>query len=352
LNRACRFEKPPAFDYKIVRRIFQLFSLPLAVLLFAGVARGAVLSFRVYSGVGYVDGGDLSRTISSWRSYYEGRQESGFSSSYDLGEMHGSLELGLEAGLSLSRHWSLGLGVGYISQGTKGGIETRKVSRELITVSPTEQWTVDTERATSQSPVYGKSTVPVTLTLEYAWAIADAWTLTLGAGGGVYLGRLKLEESYQVESETISERPTDGGIVQYVDRLMTTGEYSEETKSTGFGLHGRMGLDLRLGPSTRLSISVLGRWVNMDNWKGTRREASEWQWVYGLWGDQQARGTDERTESGQYWTSDLAEGNGGRAYPVAVFRSASPAPPSKPADFNLSGLSVRIGLDFRFGQRD
>ena len=324
----------------------------MAVLLLAGGARGTELTFRIYSGAGYVNGGDLSRTISGWRSYYEGRQGSGFSSSYNVGEMHGTLELGFETFLTLSRRWSLGLGVGSISQRTDGEVETRTTSRELVTVSPTEQWTVDIERATSQNPAYSKSTIPITLSLEYAWAINDAWTLTLGGGGGIYLGRLKLQESYQIDSETKSERPTDNGVVQYVDRLVTAGEYSEETKSAGFGLHGRIGLDLRLGPSTRLSICVLGRWVNMENWKGTRRDASEWQWTYGLWGDHQAQGTDERTEDGQYWTSDLTDETSGRSFPVAVFRSAPPASSSKPANFNLSGLSVRVGLGFRFGGRD
>ncbi len=335
-----------------MQKIPPLLILPLAGLILAGGARGTDLSFRVYSGAGYVDGGDLSRTISGWRSYYEGRQESGFSSSYKVGEMHGSLELGFEAFLTLSRRWSLGLGVGYVSQGTDGEIETRKTSRELVTVSPTEQWTVDIERTTNQNPVYAKSTVPVTLSLEYALAINDAWTLTLGGGGGIYLGRLKLQESYQIDSETISERPTDSGFVQYIDRLIATGEYSEETKSTGFGLHGRIGLDLKLGPSTRLSISVLGRWVNMENWKGTRKDSSEWQWTYGLWGDHQAEGADDRTEAGQYWTSDLRDEKSGRSFPVSVFRSAAPVSSSKPANFNLSGLSVRVGLGFRFGGRD
>jgi hypothetical protein len=326
--------------------------LPLAGLLLAGSALGTDLSFKVYSGAGYVDGGDLSRTISGWRSYYGQRQETGFSSSYNVGEMHGSLELGFEAIVSLSRRWSLGLEVGYVSQGTDGEVETRRTSREILTVSPTEQWTVDTERMTSQNPVYSKSTIPVILSLEYALAISDAWTLTLGAGGGVYFGRLGLEESYEVDSDTTSERPTESGLVRYIDRLVTSGEYSEETRSTGFGLHGRVGLDLRLSPSLRLSISVLGRSVNMENWKGTRRDASEWQWVYGLWGSQQAQGRDERTEDGQYWTSDLTDETSGRSFPVAVFRSAAPAPASKPANFNLSGVTVRVGLGFRFGGRD
>jgi hypothetical protein len=327
----------------------KIFILLLTGFFFTAGAFGSELSFRVYGALGYVDGGNLSRSISGWRSYYQDRQGDGFSSSFNLGEMHGTAELGAEAVLVLSRRWSLSLGVGYVRQKTSGEITTRTTQHEVITVSPPEQWTIDFEQATKQSPVYTKWTIPLTLSLEYSLALNAKWTLTLGGGGGIYLGNLDLRESYDLQSESISEQQTENGVVQYIDRLTTGGDYSEKTKSTGFGLHGRIGLDLRLGPSTYFSITVLGRWVNMKNWKGTRHDASEWQWAYGLWGDHQAEGTDERTEEGQYWTYDLKDEKSGKSYAVLVFSDTGPSPASKPANFNLSGLSIRVGLGFRFG---
>jgi hypothetical protein len=316
---------------------------------FTASAFGSGLSFRVYGGLGYVDGGDLSRSISGWRSYYQDRQGDGFSSSFDLGEMRGTSELGFEAVLALSRRWSLSLGAGYVHQRTSGEITTRTSRHEDITISSSEQWTVDFEETTAQSPVYTKSTIPITLSLDYSLSLNAKWTLTLGGGGGLYPGRLDLRESYDLQSESISEQQTVDGVVQYIDRLTTVGDYSEKTKCTGYGLHGRIGLNLELGPSTCLSITVLGRWVNMKSWKGTRRDASEWQWTYGLWGDQSAEGTDERTEDGQYWTYDLRDEKSGKSHPILAFRDTGPSPSSKPANFNLSGISVRIGLGFRFG---
>ena len=325
------------------------FILLLPGLFFAAGAMSSDLSFRVYGGLGYADGGDLSRSILGWREYSQGRQGDGFSSTYDLGEMHGTSELGVEAVLALSRRWSLSLGVGYIHQKTSGEITTRTTRHEDITNGSSEQWTVDFEQATEQNPVYTKSTIPITLSLDYSLALNAKWTLTLGGGGGIYPGDLDLQESYGIESESISEQQTGNGVVQYVDRLTTVGDYSEKTKSTGFGLHGRIGLNLRLGPSTFLSITVLSRWVNMKGWEGTRRDASEWQWTYGLWGANSAEGTDERTEVGQYWTNDLKDEKSGQSYPTLVFRDTEPSPGSKPANFSLSGISIRVGFGFRFG---
>jgi len=330
----------------------KVFILLLAGIFLAAGAFSSDLSFRLYGSLGYVDGGDLSRSISGWRSYYQDRQGDGFSSSFDLGEMHGTAELGAEAVLALSRRWSLSLGVGYIHQKTSGEITTRTTQHEDFTVSSSEQWTLDFEQTTGQNPVYTKATIPITLSLDYSLALNAKWTLTLGGGGGIYLGNLDLRESYDIESESISEQQTGNGVVQYVDRLTTVGDYSEKTKSTGFGLQGRIGLNLRLSPSTFLSITVLGRWVNMKGWEGTRRDASEWRWTYGLWGANSAEGTEERTEDGQYWTYDLWNEKSGKSYPVVMFRDTELSSPSKPASFNLSGISIRVGLGFRFGVKN
>jgi len=325
------------------------FILLLPGLFFAAGALSSDLSFRVYGSLGYVDGGDLSRSISGWRNYYQGRQGDGFSSTYDLGEMHGSSELGAEAVLALSRRWSLSLGVGYVQQGTRGEITTQITQHENIIISPSERETIDFAETIARNPVYTKSTIPITLSLDYSLALNAEWTLMLGGGGGIYLGNVDLRESYDIDSESLSELQTGDGVVQYIDRLTTVGDYSEKTKSTGFGLHGRIGLNLKLGPSTFLSVTILGRWVNMKSWKGTSHDASEWQWTYGLWGANSAEGTNERTENGQYWTYDLGDEKSGKSYPILAFRDTGPSPSSKSANINLSGISIRVGLGFRFG---
>jgi len=321
----------------------------LAGLVFRTGASGHQLSFRVYGGLGYSSGGDLNRSIAGWKSYYQGRQGGGFSSSYDLGEMHGAAELGAEAVLTLSRRWSLSLGVGYVRQSTSGEITTGTTRSEVVAVEPDELWTVDFERTTRQNPAYTRTAVPITLSLDYLLAGRGRWTLRLGAGGGFYPGRLTLQESYELTSETISDLETANGAIRFIDRLSTSGDYTEKTKNSAFGLHGRVGLEIELGASSFLTVSVLGRWVEMKGWKGNRHDVSSWDWTTGLWGANSTAGTDERTEEGQYWVSVLKDEKSGASYPVLVFRDSAPSSSSRPANISLSGFSVRLGFGFRFG---
>jgi hypothetical protein len=312
-------------------------------------AGGSDFSLRLYGGWSYANGGDLNKSINGWRQYYGDRRGSSFTSMYNLGTMHSAGELGAEAVLTLSRRWSLSLSIGSVSQEKSGQIFTRLVRKEESLDSFPDPWQVDFEQKTEQRPRYTRLTIPVTLSLDYAFDLGTRWTLTVGGGGGIYWGRLDLEESYNISSETVAEEPTANGIVQYIDQLRTTGEYSEKLTGTGFGLHGRLGLEYRLSSSTFLTVAVLGRWVNMKGWEGTRRDASEWQWAYGLWGAYSAEGTDERAENGQLWKHELRDEVSGKSYPILVFGESAPSSDSRLARIDLTGLSVRLGLGFRFG---
>jgi hypothetical protein len=314
-------------------------------------AGGTDFSLRLYGGWGYASGGDLNKGINGWREYYGDRRGKEFTSLYNLGTMHSAAELGAEAILALSQRWSLSLGIGSVSQETSGQIFTRLVRREGPLESFPDPWQVDFEEESERRPRYTRLTIPVTLTLDYALVLGRRWTVTAGCGGGIYWGRLDLEESYNITSETIAEEPTANGVVQYIDRLSTTGEYSEKLRATGFGLHGRLGIECRLSSSTFLTVAVLGRWVNMKGWEGNRRDASDWQWEYGLWGAHTAEGTDERTENGQLWKHELRDDVSGRSYPILVFGESAPSSDSRPAQIDFTGFSVRLGLGFRFGRK-
>ncbi len=309
-------------------------------------------SLRPYGGWSYAAGGDLNKSINGWREYYGDRRGGGFTSMYNLETMHSATEFGVEAVLALSKRWSLSLGIGSVSQEKSGQIFTHLVMKEESLDSFPNPWQVDFEEKTEQRPRYTRLTIPVTLTLDYALVLGTRWTLAVGGGGGIYWGRLDLEESYNITSETIAEEPTANGVVQYIDRLRTTGEYSESLTGTGFGLHGRLGIEYRLSSSTFLTVAVLGRWVNMKGWEGDRRDASDWQWVYGLWGAYSAEGTDERTENGQLWKHELRDDVGGKSYPILVFSESAPSSDSRPARIDLTGISVQLGLGLRFGRKD
>ena len=312
-------------------------------------AAGSDFSLRLYGGWSYVDGGDLNKSIASWDAYHWNRRGSSFTALYNLDTMHDGPEFGAEAVLRISGRWSLGLAVGYASQRESGQVFTRSTWKEETTASFPEPWIVDFEEKTEQRPRYARLTIPVTLSLDYALVRGSRWTLTLGAGAGVYWGRLELQEPYNITSESAAEVPTPDGIVRYVDDLRTSGEYSERLTGAGFGLHGRLGFEYRLSSSVFLTVSLLGRWVEMRGWEGSRRDAYEWEWTYGLWGSSSAEGSEERAENGQLWNDELRDDLTGRSYPILVFGESAPSPGSRPANINLTGISVRLGLGFRFG---
>jgi hypothetical protein len=324
----------------------KLFGVLLSGLVCSAGASGSDFSLRLYGGWGYADGGDLNKSINSWREYYSDRRGEEFTSLYNLETMRGASELGAEAALALSRKWSLSLGVGAVFQRTSGQIFTRSVQRDAPLP---ETGTVDFEQTTEQRPLYTLLSIPVTLWLDYTVVRGERWSLTTGVGGGIYWGHLELEESYNVSSESITEETTAGGIIRYIDRLRTTGEYMEQTTGMGFGVHGRLGVEYRLSPSVFLTASVLGRRVNMKGWRGDRRDASEWQWDYGLWGASSAEGRDERSENGELWMQELREDMTGKSYPILVFGETAPSSGSRQAGISLSGISVRLGLCFKFG---
>jgi hypothetical protein len=327
----------------------KLFGILLVGLIGAVGLRGSDFSLRLYGGWNYTNGGDFNKSINGWRDYYKDRRGEGFAALYNLATMHGGPELGAEAVLKLSRRWSLSFSVGGVFHELAGQIFTHTWLDEDVTGSFPEPWSVEFEQRTEQRPFYSRLTIPITLGLDYAVLLGTRWTLTLGGGGGFYWGKLDLQESYNITSESVASEPAADGALQYIDRLRTTGEYTEELTSTGFGLHGRLGLEYRLSPSLFLTCSFLGRWVNMSGWEGSRRDASEWSWEYGLWGAYSAEGRDEENEDGQLWRHDLRDDVTGKSYPVLVFGESAPSPDSRPAGINLTGLSVRIGLGFRFG---
>lgn len=326
----------------------QLLGLLLAGLACASEASGSDFSLRLYGGWGWANGGDLNKSIDSWREYYRDLRGETFTSLYNLGTMRGAPELGAEAVLALSPKWSLSLGVGAVFQKTSGQIFTRSVREDEFSQ---EGWAVDYEQRTEQRPLYTRLTVPVTLSLDYVVVRRARWSLTVGGGGGIYRGRLDLQEPYDISSESVAEESTANGILQHIDRLRTTGEYTEDLTSTGFGFHGRIGAEIRLSASTFLMVSVLGRWVDMKGWKGNRRDSSEWQWNYGLWGAYSAQGTDERTESGELWMQDLQDEGIGKSYPILMFGETASSSGARRANIDLSGVSVRLGLVFRFGAK-
>lgn len=331
------------------------------LVLFLGVCwlsgKSAAFEFSLKAGGAWswVDGGDLNESITGWRRYYQDRQDASFSASYSLKEMHGCLEGSAEAVVHLSSHWSLGVGVGLLEQRRNGQVRTRLAVHQTNPMLPSGSVTVDLEEISDQQPRFFLETIPVTFTVSYSLGLGDKTWLDLGGGAGIYWSRLVYEEDYEYAFDYTEEKLAPGSSVQYVDWFSSSGKYTEETRSRGLGLHGRVALNLKLSASLFLTAELFGRRVELKNWKGEKTDAYEWWQTWGPWGAFSETGEEEETVAGRLWRVDLHSSGTGGSYPRLIFSDAQPVSSSylsaRPAKINLSGVGLRIGVGLRLGRR-
>jgi hypothetical protein len=335
-----------------MKKILVLF---LGVCWLSGQSAAFEFSLKASGGWAWVGGGDLNESIAGWKRYYQDRQSPSFSASYGLKEMHGCLEGSAEAVAHLSSCWSASVAVGLIEQRRNGQIRTRLAVQQTDAIFPSGSATVDLEETTDQYPAFSLETIPVTLTITYSLRLGEKSWLDLGGGAGAYWSKLVYQEDYEYAFDYTEEKLTPGASIQYVDRFSSSGKYKEETKSRGFGLHGRVGLNLKLSASIFLTAELFGRWVEFKSWEGEKTDAYEWSQTWGLWGAFSERGEEEETVAGRLWRVDLHGSETGGSYPRLIFSDVQPSSSSylsvKPARLNLSGVGLRIGIGLRLGKR-
>jgi hypothetical protein len=311
-------------------------------------------SLKVNQGWAWMSGGDLNKSISGWRQYYEDRQSSSFSSNYTLGELHSTFEVGAEVEVSLSSRWSIGLGATFLSFGQKGEVSTKLASQENYTLSPTRQGTISLEELTSQQPENEVLTVPVTLSIYYLLPLGGDYSIYLGGGGGLYLSRYRHKEAYTYSFNYTDTQLSADSSVLYVDKYASTGEYTETARTQDFGLHGVAGLDIRLSSSFSIAVEILGRWVNLEGWEGEKTDSYNWSHTWGVSGVYSENGQTEESYDGKIWRAEARSDQTGKTYPRLVFSGEKPVSADytavRPANISLSGFSARIGLRLRFGK--
>jgi len=317
-------------------------------------AAAVEFSLKINAGPAWMNGGDLNKSISGWRQYYEDRQSPIFSSSYRMNEIHGAYEVGAEVMVKLSSRWSIGLGIGFLPRSQNGEISTKLASRENYTLSATQSGTVSREETTSQLPSYEVKAVPITLSAYYLLPVGEKYRLYLGGGGGLYSSRYRYHEEYSYRFNYTDDQHSAGSSVQYVDRYSSTGEYRETAKTQTFGFHGSAALDIKIRPSFFITFEVLERWVNFKGWEGEKTDSYDWTHTWGLWGAYSDQGETDESYSGKLWRVDVHSDQTGKSYPRLVFSEEEPVSAdyaaAKPASISLTGFSARIGFKFKFGK--
>jgi len=326
--------------------------LLLGVLLFALKVGASELSLKLYGGGSWIQGGDLNKNILGWESFFNDRNISPYSSSYDLKELHILWERGGEIVYKLSPRFYVGLGLELVTGATKGELSSRLNQEQDYYNSLVDFGTIYLDEQTLQQPEYKLRAIPITLTFYYSFPLREGMRFFLGCGGGYYFGKITYEEDYQYDFDYRDDKNSSGSLLQYVNQYSSSGTYSEESSSTALGLHGRWGVELEIRESLHFLIEVTGRWVDFGNWKGSKNDIYDWEHIWGFWGTNSDRGSSEEVSEGKLRMVDFISDETGKTYPRFVFSEEKPISSSyaeaREAKINLNGFTVRLGIKMSF----
>jgi len=315
-------------------------------------AEASPISLKFYGGLGWLEGGDLNKSIRGWRNYSRDRNRAPYSFDSKLRELHGFLEGGFEVQRSISERLSMGIGLGFLGKRRKSLVSWKLDKSEDYFHSPSDFGSISLEEEGNAQPEYWLQAVPVTLSIYYSFPLRKGIKLFLKGGVGYYFGRMTLTENYDYRFDYMDDKNLSGSVWRFVDRYESSGTYFEETTSRTFGLQGGGSIEIPVRGPLFLIFEALGRWADFREWKGKKRDAYAWNHSWGFWGAHSDRGEREETLDGKLWLVEFQSDETGNSYPRLIFSERKPLSSSylegKLARVNLNGLSLRAGLRLNF----
>jgi hypothetical protein len=206
----------------------------LLVLFFAFFPRtveAGPISFRLYSGVNYLQGGDLNDGLQGWANYWIAAYNV-YGHPYQTGSFK-AVHLGVNFGGDVVLHITPRIG---IALGTEYLMAKRT---STLTFQPDMTW-----------DYFGRpSAVPAKLSLYYFTPPAGTrFMVVFHAGLGYYWAKARLE------SHTKSASPID---------------YIIDSSASGIGFHGGFGIEWSLSAKLSLFIEGTGRYASISGFEGT-----------------------------------------------------------------------------------
>ncbi|GEM_PF-866631 len=319
-------------------------------------APGSPFSLKLCSGASWIDGGDLNRTIRGWKDYSQNRRSSGFDISFGLKELRLMGDFQAELSYRLSSRWSLALASGYVFGTTSGEISTRLSGKESYTISSTQGGSISIQEETDELPRYELTAVPALLTLLRTFPLGGHIDLSLGAGGGLYFGRYTYREEYTYRLDYSDTQYFPGGSIQEVDRYTSKGKLRQQAADAGFGLHGLVGLEWKIGSSISLVLEVVGRWAALGDWRGEKKDSSQWSHTWGIAAAFSESGRVDEMSEGKLWRVAAFEETASASYPRLLLSESAPVSSSyadvRPARISLGGVTARIGMKLQLGEKE
>jgi len=276
------------------------------------------LSFKIYGGRSWFDGGDLNKNIRGWNNYFNDRNENPYSFNYDVKELRDLWEGGAEVVYSLSSRFRVALGLEFLTGANEGEMFSSLNQEQDYYYSAEDFGTIFLEEQSFQQPKYKVQSIPLTLTLYYFLPLGPRASIFLGCGGGYYSGKITYREDYEYNFD-----------------------YKDEKNLSG-------GLELNIRRGLYLIIEVQGRWVDFSGWSGSKSDNYTWNHIWGYWGAFSDEGSSEESREGELWMVEFKSDQTGESYPRLVFSGEKPLSSffsgARAAKINLSGFSFRIGI--------
>lgn len=319
--------------------VFFLFSLKI---------EASQLSLKLFAGGSWVEAGDLCENIRGWKDFSRDHNKNPYSFGYDVKELHLFMESGTELAWSFSSRFYVALGLEFIAGSTEGEMTSSFSQKQNYSNSSIDFGTIFIEEQSSQQPKYKLQAIPITLTFYYSFNLGNRINFFLGGGGGYYSGKMTYMEDYQYDFDYRDEKNYSGSLLQFVDQYSSSGTYSEESTCKAFGLHGKVGFEIKIHGRFHLIIEALGRRVDFKDWRGSKRDSYSWSHTWGYWGAFSDTGASEEAGDGKLWMVEFESDETGKSYPRLVFSEEKPLVSSysgaRPARINMNGFSLRIGI--------
>ncbi len=256
----------------------------------------------------FINGDDLNRVIVGKKKMYSDANDY-----FDWNELKNSCDISFEVIYNISKHFGLGIGVGYITANSKGEYG----------------WVQSDGDYNDYTRDYKINSWVLSGNIHYNIPLGKIFTINLTGGGDFYLGKLKHQMNrdwdywYSVYRCYIIWPWLICGWVN----VHSQGDYqvNEDMSCNTFGFHGGIGLDAKISSNLSFVVQGLYRYIEFKNYFGTYEYKS---------------GTTTSSEEGYLWFID-------GDYP-GIYIDEHPPSDARKAVLNLSGFSIRTGVKIRF----
>jgi hypothetical protein len=220
-------------------------------------------------------------------------------------------------------------------------------------VQATEQYVFDQSVTTSRT--YKLTVIPIKLSLYGILPLGRTFDLYAYAGAGFYFG--KFSHSLTEQTSVIQQHnPFASGTFPSQDNSTVNDQIQDDLTKETLGIHGGLGLDIKLGRWLSLGLECYGRSLSMADWEGHRVDTiSTRQRLYrsdlGWYSDQTSTNIYETYASQYYYeTLDPKLNKYFASIELLDFEpeSGDVVRNVRRPSFNLSSYGIRLTLQFYF----